>query len=87
MTDTNNGKQINPMVAGVTGAVIGAGVAAVTTGVLSNKKTRDKVFHTVSSIRKKVMDSMENMEKGAMEQKESIEHRLRLGKRVRKGVK
>lgn len=75
------------MAAGVTGAVIGAGVGAVATKVLSDKKVRDKVFHTVSSVKKKVMDSMKDMEKAAMKQEKEIEHRLRLGKRARKGVK
>lgn len=50
------GKHFNPVVAGLAGAAIGAGVAVVTSKVISNKKMRENlmqtVAHTVSRARK-----------------------------------
>lgn len=55
MDKTNDQNKIDPMVAGVTGAIIGAGVAAVTTKVLSDKKMRNKIMETVSDAKDKVV--------------------------------
>ena len=52
-------KGINPVLAGLAGAVVGAGVAAAATTVLSNKKTRDAVFHTIDMAREKVAHTLQ----------------------------
>lgn len=49
--------------AGVAGAMIGAGVAVAATTVLSDKKNRDKVRDTFKSVKKQVMGAVEEMEK------------------------
>lgn len=61
MVDTNessslNNKRINPLAAGVAGAVIGTGIGVAATKVLSDKKTRDMIMHTISSTGEKVAE-------------------------------
>ncbi|MCL5784684.1 MAG: hypothetical protein M1142_05020 [Patescibacteria group bacterium] len=52
MADTN-GKQVNPVAAGLTGALIGAGIALVTTKILTDQKMRDKIMDMASGAREK----------------------------------
>lgn len=77
-------RQINPFVAGLTGVMIGAGVGAVTTKVLSDKKTRNKLMHMMSDARDRMMDYANKAKKAAQQTREVTEHRLR---RVRRAVK
>jgi len=57
-TSGNVKKGMNPVMAGLAGAVVGAGVAAAATTILSNKKTRDAVFHTVDMARERVAHTL-----------------------------
>lgn len=54
---------INPVVAGVAGAVVGAGVGAAGAIALGDKKNRAQVEKVVKSVRKKAMDYVEAMDK------------------------
>ncbi len=58
-TSGNVKKGMNPIMAGLAGAAVGAGVAAAATAILSNKKTRDAVFHTVDMAREKVSETLQ----------------------------
>jgi hypothetical protein len=54
-----NGTAVTTM-AGVAGAVVGAGVAVAATKALSNKKVRDRVKGTLSSVTNQVIEAMES---------------------------
>lgn len=60
MTETNElpfgDKQLNPFATALAGLLIGAGVGAATTKVLSDKKMRDKLIHVISGASEKVGD-------------------------------
>ena len=49
--------------AGVAGAVVGAGVAVAATQILSDKKTRDKVKETFNKVKTQVMDTIHEEQK------------------------
>ncbi len=49
--DGTNQKQINPIMAGLTGAAVGAGAALLTSKILSDKKMREKIMETAANIR------------------------------------
>ncbi|MCR4305992.1 MAG: hypothetical protein NUV73_02835 [Candidatus Daviesbacteria bacterium] len=75
MTDTqgNVKKGINPVVAGIAGAAVGAGVAAAATTLLSNKKTRDAVFHTVDMARERVAHTLQAARKGTKRMRRTVD--------------
>lgn len=50
--DTNR-KQLNPLMAGLAGAVIGAGVAVATSKVMSDKKSREKAKEVAQNLKDK----------------------------------
>lgn len=56
-------KRINPLIAGVTGAVIAAGVTVAATKVLSDNKTRNKLKHTLSDAKTQAIDYVRSMNK------------------------
>lgn len=74
-------KQGSPLAAGITGLIIGAGVAVVTTRALSDKKTRGKIMESISDTRDKISDFINQAKKEAIEKKEMAEHRIRIGSR------
>lgn len=74
-------KRGNPLAAGIAGVIIGASAAAVTTKVLSDKKTRGKIMESISNTRDKISDFVNQAKKEATEKKEMAEHRLRIGRR------
>ncbi|MCL4365955.1 hypothetical protein M1437_01890 [Patescibacteria group bacterium] len=49
----NDKRQMNPLAAGLAGAIIGAGVAAATSRVLSDKKSREKAKEVAFGLRDK----------------------------------
>ena len=67
-------------VAGLTGAVIGAGVVAAA-AVLSDKKNRDTLMHTVSDITGHVNDSMKQAGKKVDEAKGALKEKMDDGKK------
>lgn len=73
--EDNYKKGMNPIMAGLAGAAVGAGVAAAATTILSNKKTRDAVFHTVDMARERVADTL----KAAGKKSRQIRKTINLG--------
>lgn len=76
MTNGNN-KQVNPLVAGLTGAAIGAGVAVLTTKILTDKNMRDKIMRAAAYIKDKVSGSMYK----AGEEISSTAHRIGISRK------
>lgn len=64
--DHNQG--VNPVAAGVAGAVIGAGVAVAATKILSDEETRNKIMDKAKDIRDQVKERVDNMRESAAEQ-------------------
>lgn len=56
---TEQTKKRTAMMAGVAGAVVGAGVAVAATKVMSDKKLRDKVTNTFSDFKDQVMNILD----------------------------
>lgn len=89
MADTDN--KVNPIVAGLTGAAIGAGVAVLTTKVLSDKKFRDRIMETASNVRGTVSRSIEMVGEQAKKiqrgttgkEQASFAHRIGIGRKTR----
>ncbi len=69
MTDSNEiafgDKHLNPFATGLAGLLIGAGVGAATTKVLSDKKMRDKLMHAIFEAGEKVGDYFKTPRKKA----------------------
>lgn len=56
---TDQSKKRATVVAGVAGAVVGAGVAVAATKVMSDKKMRDKVTETFNDFKNQVIDILD----------------------------
>jgi len=82
---------INPMIAAVAGAVVGAGVAVAGTIILEDKKNQEKVKKVLNNVKKQVKGYVENMEKQVGDKKNEIEEKVTDGKkkvsRITKSVK
>lgn len=82
MTDQNQKKQdmgksgFNPVVAAVTGAVVGAGVAIAGAVALKDKKNREKVKEVLTEVKDKATGFMEEMQKQAQDKKDEVEKNL-----------
>ena len=94
MTNQNQKKQdkrkgsVNSVVAGVTGAVIGAGIAVAGAAVvLNDKKNREKVKKVLTNVKKQAISYMEGVQKQAQDKKGDVEEKLVEGKeKVKKEV-
>ena len=94
MTNQNQKKQdkrkgsVNSVVAGVTGAVIGAGIAVAGAAVvLNDKKNREKVKKVLTNVKKQAIGYMEGVQKQAQDKKGGVEEKLVEGKeKVKKEV-
>ena len=53
--DNNIKKGINPMATGLAGMIIGAGVGAAVTRILTDQKTRDMVTDTFTDAKDKIV--------------------------------
>lgn len=73
-------KKMDPMMAGIAGAVVGAGVAAVATKVLSDKKTRDKIKETVTNARDRVVSYAHRISREAKDKGEMAKDKLKEGR-------
>lgn len=84
MTNHNKKKQdkrksgFNPVVAAVTGAVVGVGVAVAGAVALKDKKTREKVKQALTNVKNQATDYMEDKKKQVKEGE--IEKKLVEGK-------
>lgn len=56
---TEKGKNTATAVAGVAGAVVGAGVAVAATKVMADKKMRDKVGQTLTQVKDQVLEALD----------------------------
>lgn len=66
--------------AGIAGAVIGAGVTAATVA-LSDKKTRNKVLHTLNEAKEHAMDTINSKKKQAESIHEKAEEAIEDGEK------
>lgn len=82
MENTDN-KTMNPVVAGVAGAVIGAGAAVAATKILSDKETRKKIMDTAFNVRSKIADSVNKMGEKIQEGRAVAEQRIRMPRNIR----
>ena len=57
----------NAAMAGVAGAVVGAGVAVAATKIMSDEKMRNKVVGTLNNVKDQVMDVIEKAREDGME--------------------
>jgi hypothetical protein len=68
-TQTQSHHDSKRKIAGVAGAIIGAGVAIGAAKLLSDKKARRKVMDTLTSVKDSMLDSLETAQEGAKELK------------------
>jgi gas vesicle protein len=68
-------RSIDPLTAGVTGAVIGAGAVAMGV-VLKNKKNREKLKGAITGVKDKTLGYMEDIHNSANDLKENIKDNL-----------
>lgn len=59
--------------AGITGAIIGAGIAVAATKALSDKKTRDQIKKTAVQVKGKVARAIDDVKKKSAEKRKSVE--------------
>ena len=79
MNDTKHNHRMSPTAAAVTGAVIGAGVAAAGAVVMNDEKNRAKVKEVFNTVKNQAVEYMDNMQ--AQDSKDMI------GKKVTDGKK
>ena len=78
--DKNKGAVgINPVVAAVTGAIVG-GVAAAGAMVLGDEKNREKISDALSNVKDKSMDYAEGVKQEIQERKEEVVEKVAEGK-------
>jgi hypothetical protein len=72
---------VNPVVAGVTGAVIGVGIAVAGAAavVLNDKKSRDQVKKVLSSVKDQALDYIEDIQKDVQDGRSEVEEKLAQG--------
>lgn len=82
-------KGISPIMAGVTGAVMGAGVAVAATQALKDKKTRSKLKQTISAVKDQTLSYVENFNGSpALKQKSNqIKKAAKTAKKIKKNIK
>lgn len=72
-------------VAGVAGAVVGAGAAVAATKLMSDKKMRDRVKGTFTQVRDQVMEAIDTKAKDGLEgTKKAVSERLKNLDRTKK---
>ncbi|MDO8610458.1 MAG: hypothetical protein Q7R95_07965 [bacterium] len=81
----NNGGIVNPVVAAVAGAVVGAGIA-ITGVALSDKKNRDNMLKSAATIKENVVEFVENAQKQAETKKIELDKKLAKDKKILKKV-
>lgn len=81
MTNKNKGG-INPVVAAVAGAVVGAGVGIAGAVVLGDKKNREKINKVLNNVKDQAVDYVEGVQKQAEDKKSEIEKEFVKGKKI-----
>lgn len=72
----NNKHNVNSVAAGLTGAVIGAGVAVAGTAILKNEKNRAQLKKILNSAKQKVKEYAADTEKDLKQKKGVIKKEL-----------
>ncbi|HSA83647.1 MAG TPA: hypothetical protein VLF20_02055 [Patescibacteria group bacterium] len=67
---------INPVVAAVTGAIVGAGVVVAGANALKNDKNRKKVKEVLSNVKDQAIEYIEDMQKQAQDKKGEVKEKL-----------
>lgn len=72
---------VNPVVAAVTGAVVGAGIVAAGAGavVLSDEENRKKIKKVINNVKDRAEDYLAGIEKQADDKKSEIEEKIAEG--------
>lgn len=92
MTNPNQEKQnekksgFNPVVAAVTGVVVGAGVAVAGIVALKDKKNREKVKQVLTNVKDQAVGYMEKIQKKVKDKKGNVEKKLADGQKEVKKV-
>lgn len=87
MTNQNNKKKdevkssFNPIVAAVTGAVVGASVAVVGAVALTDKKNREKVKEVLTNVKDQAAGYIHDVQEQVQDKKVDIEEKLSEGKK------
>lgn len=71
---------VNPIAAGVAGAVIGAGAAVAGVVALKDKKNREKVQGVLNGVKDMAMGYMENIQSKAKDKQANMKGKLTEGK-------
>lgn len=58
---TKSEQVVNPIIAGVTGAAVGAGVGVVASAAINDESNRKKMGEALDTVRKQAMKVMDNM--------------------------
>ncbi len=75
---------MNPVIAGVTGAVIGAGIAAAATKVLTDEKMKQKIKDTVSKAKDKATAYAHTIRMEAKRARKEVAGQMRKGRQALK---
>lgn len=84
MDQKSDKKGMSPMAAGVTGAVIGAGIAAAATKVLTDEKMKQKIKATVSDAKEKAVAYAHTIRMEAKRARRQAEGQIKKGRRALK---
>ncbi|KKP28563.1 MAG: hypothetical protein UR15_C0025G0012 [Parcubacteria group bacterium GW2011_GWA2_31_28] len=74
-------KSINPIAAGVTGAVIGAGAAVAGAVILKDKKNRENIKKVLNKVKDTTSEYMKDMRSSAKDKRDDIKRVLSVGKK------
>lgn len=82
MTGSNQKKDggVSPVLAAMTGAIVGAGVAVAGAIALKNKNTREKVKQVFNGVKDQAVGYVEKMQKEIEGKKSKVEKKLDEGK-------
>lgn len=75
----NDEKSVNPIIAGVTGAVIGAGIAIAGAVILKDEKNRDKAKKVINNVKEEVRGYVKDLENSAQKKTAVVEEKLAKG--------
>lgn len=70
-------KPMNPVITGIAGMVVGAGLGAVATKIASDKKLRGRIKDTVTEVSHRISASVKKAREKGMEAMEMAEHRVK----------
>jgi hypothetical protein len=72
----NDKKSMNPLAAGVAGAVVGAGIAVAGAVALKDEKNRAKVKGVLKAVKKKANGYVAELEKKANQQQDEAKEKI-----------